>query len=231
MFQGNKVKFALLMNQNSYSGREYLSALKNCGIKLDVIQIGKHPEYDLLEEERCGGKWKPNKVSNFMDFFDFFYFDSLNEFEKENSFDSKYDIAIQGGTGILNQRHIDKFNIGILNFHPGDLPLYRGCSTPEWQLIDKRDVICTCHLIDKGIDSGPIYKKKILELDLSDYHSFRSTVYPEIARFQAEVVKEIIYNNSLVYPLVEQQELDAVFRPLICDKKLKLLKSKFPLDN
>ena len=35
------MKIALIMNENSYAGREYLSGLFKNNIKIDVIQIGK----------------------------------------------------------------------------------------------------------------------------------------------------------------------------------------------
>ena len=50
-------KICLIMNDNSYAGREILSKL-NCK-KIDVLCLGKQPLIDLMEEDRCGGYWKP----------------------------------------------------------------------------------------------------------------------------------------------------------------------------
>ena len=141
------MKIAILMNDNSYTGREYLSNLKD--FKIDVINIGTHIERDIQEDKRCGNFWKPERKENLLNFFTFSYFDSLEskqliEFLK----DKNYDIGIQGGTGIIGSNIINKFNFGIINFHPGDLPEYRGCSAPEWQLFEIKKIISTAHFID-----------------------------------------------------------------------------------
>ena len=57
----NKLNISLIMNQNSYAGREYLAELLKREIKVDVIQIGKYPKIDDIEEKRCGGLWQPKK--------------------------------------------------------------------------------------------------------------------------------------------------------------------------
>ena len=63
----------------------------------------------------------------------------------------KYDLGIQGGTSIINKEVFDKYKLGILNFHPGLLPQYRGCSAPEWQIYENKNVLASCHIIDEGI--------------------------------------------------------------------------------
>ena len=73
-----KMKILLLMNENSYAGREYLSSLKKEDIKIDAISIGTYPKYDIVEENRCGGLWKPEQQEILSKFHNFFTFDSLN---------------------------------------------------------------------------------------------------------------------------------------------------------
>ena len=46
---------------------------------------------------------------------------------------------------------------GIINVHPGPLPGYRGLYAPFWQMLRGHDVLrCTVHLVDAGIDTGPV---------------------------------------------------------------------------
>lgn len=46
---------------------------------------------------------------------------------------------------------------GIINVHPGPLPGYRGLYAPFWQMIRGNDTLrCTVHLVDPGIDTGPV---------------------------------------------------------------------------
>ena len=46
---------------------------------------------------------------------------------------------------------------GIINVHPGPLPGYRGLYAPFWQMIRDHDTMrCSVHLVDAGIDTGPL---------------------------------------------------------------------------
>ena len=139
----------------------------------------------------------------------------------------KYDICIQGGTGLINKKLISSFNLGIINFHPGDLPYYRGSSAPEWQLWENKPIVSTCHLVDEGIDSGPIFEKRVLKINTESYFSFRATIYPETAKFVGDVIqkiqKKIINKKDIIF--TNQNNLKAKYRKYIGqDKILKLIK-------
>jgi hypothetical protein len=52
---------------------------------------------------------------------------------------------------------IDSVPLGILNLHPGALPGYRGLFAPFWQCLHgERELGCSLHWVDPGIDTGPI---------------------------------------------------------------------------
>jgi methionyl-tRNA formyltransferase len=76
----------------------------------------------------------------------------------------------------------------MVSFHPRDLPFYRGFSVPEYQLSDGRPVTSTCHCIAKGIDVGDIIDKRVLELDMSSFVSFSSTIYLRSAEFVVDII-------------------------------------------
>lgn len=58
---------------------------------------------------------------------------------------------------IFPQRVIDAVPRGIINVHPGTLPSYRGLFAPFWQILHREPELgCTVHLVDRGIDTGPI---------------------------------------------------------------------------
>ena len=215
-------RIALLMNRNSYAGRQYLSNLTNFGI--DVITVGNFSETDNQEDERCGNLWKPTKEDNLKKYFKFYNFKNLKSEDLKNFLkEKKYKICIQGGTGILKTEIIQSFSLGILNFHPGDLPRYRGCSAPEWQIYERNEVICTCHLIDKGIDTGDIVSKKVLNVDLQSYNSFRASIYPEIAIFVAEVLIKIKKDPSIISNAAKQSEDLAKYRKYIGQERILLI--------
>lgn len=222
------MKITLLMNENSYVGREYIAALRKAKIQFDILvfDVG-NDEVDEFEDQRCGGFWNPpsfNEVSNGLDIY---HFESLKDPKLLTHLASfQHDIGLQGGVGILKAKVTEKFSKGILNFHPGKLPFYRGCTTPEWQLVEEQDVIATCHLIDNGIDSGDILAYRSLDLDLSGYEKMRASIYPEISLFLVEVVGNIISTNA--FTVVPQDEQVARYYKPIPDEDLLKLKEKFP---
>ena len=66
------------------------------------------------------------------------------------------DLGIHAGAGLLRRPLIDAFRLGVLNAHMGMLPAYRGMNVAEWAALERAPVGCTVHLIDTGIDTGPI---------------------------------------------------------------------------
>ena len=220
------MNIALIMNDNSYAGREYLSKLIFSGFKIDVIIIGNFPSFDLDEDKRCGGLWNPPSQNVLLKKLDFYKFNSLKSLKLENLLSlKKYHLGIQGGTGILKDNVINKFKYGIINFHPGYLPFYRGCSAPEWQLYEGNDIVSTCHLIDEGIDSGPILAKKKLNLEYTNYYEFRSKIYIETSKFVVDIVEEIA-NKGKMLELEIQNEKHSKYRTYIKEEKINELKIK-----
>lgn len=72
--------------------------------------------------------------------------------------DFRPDIVISARFSLIfPQRVIDAVPRGIVNVHPGMLPGYRGLFAPFWQILHKEPELgCTVHLVDRGIDTGPI---------------------------------------------------------------------------
>lgn len=66
------------------------------------------------------------------------------------------DLGIHAGAGLLRRPLIDAFRLGVLNAHMGLLPAYRGMNVAEWAALEGAPVGCAVHLIDSGIDTGPI---------------------------------------------------------------------------
>ncbi|KZZ42575.1 hypothetical protein A3758_13890 [Oleiphilus sp. HI0118] len=65
-------------------------------------------------------------------------------------------------SGIIPQDVIDRFAIGILNAHGGDLPRYRGNACQAWALINGEDQIGLCihKMIGGELDSGDIIERE-----------------------------------------------------------------------
>lgn len=78
-----------------------------------------------------------------------------------------YDLGIILGARILSQETIDSFKLGILNLHPGIIPVNRGLDNIKWAIHDGLPQGVTAHLIDHRIDLGKIIRLEIIE-DLED---------------------------------------------------------------
>jgi hypothetical protein len=70
----------------------------------------------------------------------------------------QYDLAIHRLNCIIRRPLISRFRLGILNDHLGLLPWMRGRSTLEYSLLFGFPLGATVHLIDEGVDTGPIVR-------------------------------------------------------------------------
>lgn len=78
----------------------------------------------------------------------------------------KRDLIISFGYHhILNSNFINNCNCPIVNLHISYLPFNRGAHPNFWSFYDNTPSGVTIHLIDEGIDSGPILFQKIIEFE------------------------------------------------------------------
>ena len=63
------------------------------------------------------------------------------------------DLGVIAGARILPSAVIERFPLGILNFHPGLLPEVRGLDALQWALYHGHSLGVTAHLIDARVDA------------------------------------------------------------------------------
>ena len=64
---------------------------------------------------------------------------------------------------------LELFPQGILNLHPARLPQHRGCFPTVWPILHGEDEAdYTLHVMDQGIDSGPIIDKETVNFGDND---------------------------------------------------------------
>ena len=70
---------------------------------------------------------------------------------------------------LINESVINQFNYGILNFHGGDLPKYKGNACQAWAIINGEEKVAACihKMVANQLDEGPIILKKYLNIDES----------------------------------------------------------------
>ncbi len=74
------------------------------------------------------------------------------------------DLGIHAGAGLLRRPLIEAFRLGVLNAHMGLLPAYRGMNVAEWAALEGAPVGCSVHLIDTGIDTGPMLATREVDI-------------------------------------------------------------------
>ena len=76
--------------------------------------------------------------------------------------------GIISGSRILKKEIISLVRYGILNFHPGILPMIRGLDSILWSIHKEQAIGVTAHLINEYIDSGLLVQKKKIIIDKDD---------------------------------------------------------------
>lgn len=80
-----------------------------------------------------------------------------------------YDYVISYGYAhILKQRTLDSFGCPVFNLHISYLPYNRGAHPNFWSFYDNTPSGVTIHLIDSGIDTGPIVQQRYVNFKASD---------------------------------------------------------------
>jgi methionyl-tRNA formyltransferase len=160
---------AILSEKKSlnYSFQTPKKILENFGIKADLKEICK--EHNLYFKE----------VSLF----------NSSKLSKELS-ELKLDIGAFCGGGLLRDNFLNSFSFGVLNCHMGILPHYRGMDVVEWPFLenDKFNVGVTCHLMDKGIDTGDILE--IVKVNPVKFHNFT-----ELREYLSGVMYDLMLKN------------------------------------
>ncbi len=103
------------------------------------------------------------------------------------------DLIVFTGGGIVRSALLAIPSIGILNCHMGILPKYRGSFPFVWAILknDIKNIGCTVHLMDAGIDTGPIYKKYFLEKIPKSIDGIQNVLEKKISCYLLDAVFQI----------------------------------------
>lgn len=69
---------------------------------------------------------------------------------------------------LLKKPFLDLFPKGCVNLHTSFLPYNRGAHPNVWAIVDRTPAGATLHLIDSGIDTGPIIAQREVEVEPVD---------------------------------------------------------------
>lgn len=116
---------------------------------------------------------------------------------------------------IVPPAFIDHFNGAIYNFHAADLPKNRGCLPVVWSIFDSPEKLCmTFHELEKGLDTGPIIKKKYIDNvpGLTAKEAYKLLVDSGIELFR-ELLPHIL--NGEYLPRQKQNDSIATYHPQV----------------
>lgn len=77
-------------------------------------------------------------------------------------------VLILAGVGIVNESVISRAQSAVINAHPGLVPQYKGNYVVRWAIFNGDEVGITVHLVDKGIDTGPVLSQHVISLPKSN---------------------------------------------------------------
>ncbi|RDI90108.1 formyl transferase [Thermosipho africanus Ob7] len=124
----------------------------------------------------------------------------------------KPDLAlVVGWYKIIPERILKMVPMGFFGLHHSLLPKYRGGSPLVWAVINDEKVVgTTLFKLANGIDNGPIFDQKKLEINEKDYIS---DIIEKISVLDLEMIEKFIFSvkNDLDLNLKIQNEKDATY--------------------
>ena len=185
---GDIKKLAVLVSGNGSNLQSIIDSINigeiNANISLVISNI--ETAYALTRAK------KENLNSAFLNHKNFSSRESFDQALSELLFKHEVDLIVLAGfMRILSNSFIEKFHRKIINIHPSLLPKYPGLKTHE-KVINNKDKYhgVTIHLVDEGLDSGPIIaqarfeatKYKDVDSLITKVHSLEHKLYPLIIK-------------------------------------------------
>lgn len=114
-----------------------------------------------------------------------------------------YDLAVSFGyRHILKKELLERTTIAIINLHIAYLPYNRGSHPNFWAFYDGTPSGVTIHLIDGGIDTGPILYQKKVEFNAweSSFAATYTRLIQEIEQLCIAHITEIVTQTFVRHP-------------------------------
>ncbi|MBF0207122.1 MAG: phosphoribosylglycinamide formyltransferase [Oligoflexia bacterium] len=106
-------------------------------------------------------------------------------------------IVLAGFMSILSAEFVQKYCGKIINIHPADTKDYQGPAGYEWAYRNKlQETKITVHLVDEGVDSGPILAQQSVDL--------RGINNLEELKARGKSVEHLLYPKVLAQILTEE---------------------------
>lgn len=208
-------------------GRTLSNALTKNGIEHTCL-IEKHTQRSIDAEKWLDPDYGSEIASNMIFTKDLFGSNGIKILSQIEGY------AINGGgLPILDKKILALPSKGFLNVHPGILPNYRGLDPVKWSISNQDPLGATLHVMDEGIDTGPILIKEELE-------SFKSNTIKgirlEILELGADLLVKFLLNPEHYTPQEQKKENGAYYSAYMngdeneAETKLKKFLKSYPLN-
>ena len=151
-------------------------------------------------------------ISNYISKFKHVYVNDHNSDDtKRYLCENEIDFIFLSSTGILKLSIIDG-PWKIINCHPAILPRYRGKGSPIWAIYEEGPTGVTAHLVDSGIDTGPvIHREYVNPLPDETIHNFRKRLDMVAIDVMCMIAKKII-DRVDIYTEAQKPEDGVLYR-------------------
>jgi hypothetical protein len=109
------------------------------------------------------------------------------------------DVALSLDNSLISQATFETPKRGTINVHHGAVPEYRGGPPVFWELVDGREAVgYTVHLIDAGIDTGPVLARG--ELPIVRRRTLRETLdatLPRLHEASLDALERVLERRDL----------------------------------
>ncbi|HZM91943.1 MAG TPA: formyltransferase family protein [Vicinamibacterales bacterium] len=114
------------------------------------------------------------------------------------------DLLVLAGVGIVRRPILNTARIATLNAHMGILPGARGMNVGEWSRLLGLPMGCTVHVVDEGVDTGPILATVGVDVRCArDIASLRHLLDEAQVKLLADVLDQVRVMGGL--PVLERQ--------------------------
>ncbi len=227
------MKIGLLSTKNNQLLPYFIKEIKKKKfIKIFLILCFQSNKSIILDKnlmrERTGNFFKSYKLNEVKNKINVKFFSSHNckaciDYIKKN----KLDFLFNAGVTSKLKEPILKATKGVINIHPGILPMYRGCNCVEWAIYNNDYVGNSAHFMTKNYDAGPIIRiEKYNFFKKYDYKQIRIGVYSKSIKLLSKVI-EFLKKKPKFKKFLKKQDKNFVhYYKLMDTKKLKYIKKK-----
>lgn len=192
---------------NKWASNTLLKLFKNKDVMVDFVVSRSHTQDFTLENlanELNLPHYKFKNINNLQTL------EILKKYKSDLYISISYDQIFKENVIKLPQK-------GIINFHAGKLPFYRGRNILNWVLINgEKEFGLTVHYIDDGIDTGDIICQKIIDIKSTDnYRTLLNRSYKECPDMIIESINRI---NDTFFEPIKQSSMDPL--GFYCGKRI-----------